>query len=942
MFRIRLLGTPHLAGPKGGVPQGPRRLAILACLAAAGPAGLTRDKLIARLWPETDEERARRNLSQLLYAMRTELGVDLVEGTGTVRLAAGQCTCDVLEFDAAITARDDVAALQAYGGPFLDGFHLTESSEFSQWADTERERRADLARMAAVRLAESAAGEDRIAAWQRVVALDPLSAPPTLRLMEAFAARGDRTAAVRVAEKHAALLKAELDTAADPAILRRAAELRAAPVDAAADAPSAAHPEANAASTSHAAAAVAAPGGAPREAAVGERVAAETRAGEARPAGSTTARERPLALVAGLVGLTVLGLLAWSQRAPARLLPDEYVIIAEFVNRSGDSLLTHSVGAAAKAALQQSAHVVPLPRARVRRALARMQLQDSTDRLDPTLALEVAQREGVRFVLSGEVLAVGDRRQVVSHIIEASTGREVVTRSFDAQNDDAILEAVDRLAAAMRRDLGEARATVATARPLPDVTTRSLPALQAYAMAIDADVREDADAYPNLLLRAVALDSNFASAHAKLGELYAFNNDVPNSARHFRRALELAEGLPIEEALRIRISAAWARGDRNTTVQLSRTYLSLRPRDSGAWARLGYAYFSAGQSAEARAAYRVADSLQPLTAGSVLNVGTSWLTTARMSGDRAHFDSARAWYGRAFAEIPDQQYAIFYNQQYGTILIGAGFPDSARATFERMARRGPLDRARGLRSLAFLDLLEGHWRDAAGNFATAGELSQQQRQPTSVVRNDALLAEAYLFTGDRDRALAALRRPAAVVLREPIEARAIAFVALAQVRAGDLTGARRLLGRMRAISRPEHDGEQAALGGVEGAIALAEGRADEAFRLLDAAFVRDSANVQLRMLRARTLEAVGRDGDAEQAWKRNAEHFEFGLEGQLDWQFSLYERARLLERLGRPEEAAAALRALVARFPSSAEPDPPTLADARARLRRLEAGPGAR
>ena len=155
MFRVRLLGTPHLESDRGVVPQGPRRIAILAALAAAGPAGLTRDKLITLLWPEGDADRSRRNLSQLLYAMRTELGADLVEGTGTLRLDPAQCEADVIAFDAAIADKRWADALAAYGGPFLDGFHLAESAEFSQWSDAERDRRAVQARSAAVRVAES-------------------------------------------------------------------------------------------------------------------------------------------------------------------------------------------------------------------------------------------------------------------------------------------------------------------------------------------------------------------------------------------------------------------------------------------------------------------------------------------------------------------------------------------------------------------------------------------------------------------------------------------------------------------------------------------------------------------------------------------------------------------------------------------------------------------
>src|SRR6188472_3438789 len=45
-----------------------RRLALLVLLAVAGPVGMSRDKLLAYLWPESDVERARHVLNQLLYA----------------------------------------------------------------------------------------------------------------------------------------------------------------------------------------------------------------------------------------------------------------------------------------------------------------------------------------------------------------------------------------------------------------------------------------------------------------------------------------------------------------------------------------------------------------------------------------------------------------------------------------------------------------------------------------------------------------------------------------------------------------------------------------------------------------------------------------------------------------------------------------------------------
>lgn len=41
-----------------------RRFALLSMLAVAGEAGVSRDKLIAQLWPESDADRARHALRQ--------------------------------------------------------------------------------------------------------------------------------------------------------------------------------------------------------------------------------------------------------------------------------------------------------------------------------------------------------------------------------------------------------------------------------------------------------------------------------------------------------------------------------------------------------------------------------------------------------------------------------------------------------------------------------------------------------------------------------------------------------------------------------------------------------------------------------------------------------------------------------------------------------------
>lgn len=202
-----------------------RRLAILALLAVAGEGGLSRDKLLAYLWPESDAERARHVLNQLLYAQRRQVGSDsLFIGQKTLRLNPDVIRSDASTFDAALEAGHDDAAVAVYAGPFLDGFFLKDAPEFEQWVDHQRARYARLCLAAVCRLAERAraARESTVAIdwWQRATELDPFDSRAALGLVETLVGAGDRGAALRAARRHEAVLRAELGVAPDPKLLQ--------------------------------------------------------------------------------------------------------------------------------------------------------------------------------------------------------------------------------------------------------------------------------------------------------------------------------------------------------------------------------------------------------------------------------------------------------------------------------------------------------------------------------------------------------------------------------------------------------------------------------------------------------------------------------------------------------------------------------------------------
>jgi serine/threonine-protein kinase len=235
VLRLRTLGALHALSDDGealtGAAAQRRILALLALLAVAGDGGLSRDKIVGLLWPETDPERARHSLTQALYTARRALGADdLFVAGADVRLNRERIATDVAEFETALDSGELERAASIYGGPFLDGFYLSGSAEFEQWLFAQRTRLEARAGDAFERLAEAAqaAGDvRRVVDWRRRIAvLQPLDASAAAKLMTALANAGDRAGALQHARVHEMLLREQLDLGPDPVVAARAERLR--------------------------------------------------------------------------------------------------------------------------------------------------------------------------------------------------------------------------------------------------------------------------------------------------------------------------------------------------------------------------------------------------------------------------------------------------------------------------------------------------------------------------------------------------------------------------------------------------------------------------------------------------------------------------------------------------------------------------------------------
>jgi DNA-binding SARP family transcriptional activator/TolB-like protein/Flp pilus assembly protein TadD len=218
MLELRTFGG--LAIKENGVPLSGaavqrKTLALLALLAAAGRKGVSRDKLVAYLWPERDADHARHLLKQACYALRHDLSeAELLLGATELRLNPAVISSDVQAFEEALDGGDLAAAVRAYAGRFLDGFYVDGAGDFERWAEAERARLHQRACGALESMAAEATARgdarDAVGWWRHLAELDPLSSRAALGLMTALETAGERAKAIEHGQAHQAFVRAEL------------------------------------------------------------------------------------------------------------------------------------------------------------------------------------------------------------------------------------------------------------------------------------------------------------------------------------------------------------------------------------------------------------------------------------------------------------------------------------------------------------------------------------------------------------------------------------------------------------------------------------------------------------------------------------------------------------------------------------------------------------
>jgi tetratricopeptide (TPR) repeat protein len=309
------------------------------------------------------------------------------------------------------------------------------------------------------------------------------------------------------------------------------------------------------------------------------------------------------ALVAALV-------IYFPRRSPA-LTERDTILLADFVNTTGDAVFDDTLKQALAVQLGQSPYLNILPDQKVREALQFMGRKPE-ERITASVAREICQRQGGKAILAGSIASLGSNYAIVLDAQNCQTGESLAREQVEAKGKEQVLGALGKTASRMREKLGESLSSIQKLdTPIEQATTPSLEALKALSLGEQARYRDELAAIP-FFKRAVELDPNFAVAYARLGTVYNNTGDTELAETYRKKAFELRDRVSEKEKLYIMAHYYnGVTGEVQKAMETYRLWKQLYPRDWSAPNNLAVIHLQLGQFEQAIKEAQEAARLNP-------------------------------------------------------------------------------------------------------------------------------------------------------------------------------------------------------------------------------------------------------------------------------------------------------------------------------------------
>jgi tetratricopeptide (TPR) repeat protein len=395
-------------------------------------------------------------------------------------------------------------------------------------------------------------------------------------------------------------------------------------------------------------------------------------------------------------------------RRPAKLTAKDTVVLAEFENKTGDPVFDQTLRQGLTVQLEQSPFLSLVSDQRTQQVLRFMNRPPET-RLTPEISREICERTGSSAVLEGSIAALGSQYFLWLRARNCRTGDVLAEEQAQAERKEGVLQALSGIAIQMRTRLGESLASVQEhSTALEEATTSSLEALKAYSAGqIALFAHGSAAAIPHFQ-HAIAIDPQFAMAHAYLGFRWQSMGQTDQGADEVRKAYALRDRVSDRERRFIlMLYDRQVTGNLQKELQTLESWAQTYPRDAyargilGAWASFGTGQYERGIQA-AQEAIRLDGTVPfPYATIAINNLCLNRLAEAadslRLGAERkfeipeflvnryylAFLKDDQAGMEREIARAPEEHAADQISHHQALVLARSGRMGQARIMWER-------------------------------------------------------------------------------------------------------------------------------------------------------------------------------------------------------------------------------------------------------------------
>jgi eukaryotic-like serine/threonine-protein kinase len=522
---------------------------------------------------------------------------------------------------------------------------------------------------------------------------------------------------------------------------------------------------------------------------------------------------------AALAILLVAAVIAFRLKAPPKpkaALAPVSVLVADFTNSTGNPIFDGTLEPMFNVALEGATFINAYNRGQARKLA--QQLSKPTDKLDEQTSRLVAVSQGVSAIVTGSLSSRGEGYQLSVDVIDALTGKTLARANVSASNKDDVLLDVPKLAAPIRKALGDTTPESVQLQAAGGAfTAASLEAVHQYGIAMEQQFAGKMQDALQSFSKAAELDPNFARSYSGISAAYGNLGRTSEAEKYAKLAMQHIDRMSERERYRLRGLYYLGSSKWQKCVEEYSELVTKYPGDNIGHSNLSVCYSQLRNWPKA-----VEEARQDV------NIHTA----APGLGNLALFSSYAGDFQGGEREARRLQ-QLMPSFEYGYLSLafaqlGQGQLSQAAETYQKLQSVSAQGASMAASGLADLALYEGRFVDATRILEQGAAADLAAKNSDSAADKFAALAYTQLLRGQKREAVAAAEK--ALAASQAVKIRFLA--ARTFVDAGELPKAQKLAAGLASDILPE---PQAYAKTIDGQASLKRGDRGEAIKDLTAA-----------------------------------------------------------------------------------------------------------